>query len=134
MTIEAAFDQGTWKSRVLEVNLPKSGVGMPIFVLLQDRSGKRQTSQREQYYLGLIAQQALALVDQRLLLPEDVAQILTTAENVFPFPLLHFVRSCITFTDRRWTIAWSDLGHPFTRSQAASLPYLQEIRVQSFYT
>jgi hypothetical protein len=41
MIIEVIFDKGTWRSRVLETNLPKSGVGMPIFVLLQDRRGKR---------------------------------------------------------------------------------------------
>jgi hypothetical protein len=36
MTMEAAFGKGTLKSRVLEINLPKSGVRMPIFVLFQD--------------------------------------------------------------------------------------------------
>jgi len=33
-----------------------------------------------QYYLGLIAQAAHRLVDQRFLLPEDVFQVLTSAE------------------------------------------------------
>jgi hypothetical protein len=41
MTMEAEVNKASRKSRVLEIDLPKSGVGMPIFVLLQDRRGKR---------------------------------------------------------------------------------------------
>jgi len=34
-------DDGGWKSRVLEMDIPKSGVGMPILVHLQGHDGQR---------------------------------------------------------------------------------------------
>jgi hypothetical protein len=41
MTMEAAFDGGAWRNRVLGISIPNSGVDMPIFALLLDRDGKR---------------------------------------------------------------------------------------------
>jgi hypothetical protein len=41
VTMEITFDGGTWKSRVLELNLPQSGVAMPIFIHLQSHDGQR---------------------------------------------------------------------------------------------
>ena len=41
MIIEASFNQGSCNGRVVELNVHKTGVGMPVSVLIEDRDGKR---------------------------------------------------------------------------------------------